>query len=160
MIVVDLGNRGYFMTMVPEVSLGEVMDVLSVMAGDVSVHAKIDAARARGFRSTVTFRESTASPFTRPPSISIPTTRASRLTRRARRPMLVFESTSEKFVEQNLTSFVETDNVRGLPLCADNHDVIDVTERGGVEAIREDADAAGFGAVEYVARWTGSDREE
>lgn len=131
------------------VALGEVMNVPGVVAGDTTVHAKIDAARQRGL----------------PVDGHMPRVRGDDLHEAARyldsdHESITYEEARAKadiglrvYLREgsssknlaDLLGLVEAVDTRWLSLCTDDRDVTDLTERGGVDfavakSIREGID--------------------
>lgn len=131
------------------VALGEVMNIPGVVAGDSSVHAKIDAARERGLpvdghlpsvRGTDLHE---AARYLDTDHESITLTEAREKADIGLRVYLREGSSSKNLAD--LLELVEAVDTRSLSLCTDDRDVTDLTERGGVDfavmkAIREGAD--------------------
>ena len=131
------------------VALGEVMNVPGVVAGDSTVHAKIDAARERGLPvdghmprvSGTALHEAARYLDSDHESITLDEART-----KANVGLRVYlrEGSSSRNLT-DLLGLTEAVDTRFLSLCTDDRDVTDLTERGGIDfavakAIREGVD--------------------
>jgi adenine deaminase len=135
-------------------ALGEVMNVPGLLAGDETVHAKIEAARERGLpvdghAPRVTGSDlQTVARYLDNDHESIATSEAREKAEAGMRVYLREGSASKNL--EDLVALVDEVDTRRLSLCTDDRDVVDLVERGGVDYAVEKAIDLGVDPVEAV----------
>lgn len=119
------------------VALGEVMDIPGLLAGDESVHAKIEAARRRGLTvdghmprvSGADLHEAVRYLDTDHESITLEEAHE-KVTAGLR--VYLRQGSSSKNLEA-LVPLVDDVDTRWLSLCTDDRDVVDIVDHGGID---------------------------
>ena len=136
------------------IALGEVMNVPGVLAGEESIHAKIEAARERGLTVDGHLPQVTGSDLQEVARYldndheSIALGEAREKVETGLRVYLREGSASKDL--ETLIGLVEEVDSRRLSLCTDDRDVVDLVERGGVDFAVEKAIDLGVDPVEAV----------
>ena len=136
------------------VALGEVMNIPGLLAGDESVHGKIEAARERGLTvdgHAPRVRGSDLQEVARyldNDHESIALDEAREKVETGLRVYLREGSASKNLAD--LVDLVDEVDTRRLSLCTDDRDVVDLVERGGVDFVVQQAIELGVDPVEAV----------